>query len=945
MKKTLTNQISIFLFVFLFLFQSVYAENLFKNISINNTDWNLWNNHSLSPSISADGKYVVFSSEASNLVVNDTNGVADIFVSNTDNWNIERISVNNTWEESNAWSYEPSISADGRYVVFSSEASNLVVDDTNGLVDVFIYDIQNRTIKRVSVDDTWHEADWESRWWDISADGKLITFVSNATNLVPNDLNWSDDIFLYSMDDWNIERISVDNNWNEGNWNSYDSVISVDGKYIVFTSQATNLVLNDSNWVSDVFIYNIQTWDIERISVDNNWNEGNWNSYSPSISTNGKIITFVSNATNLVVDDTNTFADIFMKNLGENTLDRVSVNNDQSQSNQDSYNPNISADGKYIIFMSKGSNLVTGDTNWVDDVFLYNVNQNKIQRVSFNDTTLQQADGFSYTPVLSENWRFFGFSTNAVNLTSVNDNNSSLDIVVASRMPKLSLYWSSTMVILQWSSWQDPWALWEDPIDGDLSFLSSSWTVNTALPWTYVLTYSRATSDNKFSATRLRTVIVSPVPWALLNSWSILYINSNPPIITGTGNSWNIITIFSWSNVFTGLVWSTGSWSINLTGAFSWATIYTLSWYITNVEWNTGQTVPFSFIIDTIAPVVSLSGASNMSINQNSTFIDPWARWTDAIDISWSILTGTASWNILNTAVLWTYYLKYTHTDRAGNTGNIVTRTVSVVPVPSNTTPSYAWGGWGWGWAVRDNCPVNEDYSPSYYDGTCGTKTITSSGSITDSEVDSLLNEDEINSSWFPRPIPLTNISSSQQAMNNLCEPYSEDGYSMELYNSSKVYKKEIFIICWMSENKLSKFNKSSTFRWNDILRKDESTKFLYNFMTNVLDFTPTKTKTDCNYNDLANGHADLWWYITNACKIWLYNWSNVSKSFNPADKLSAGNVSTLFSKVTEMYNNELWEEEYSIEFLKEIKELWNKNEQITRMKAAHALYQLSQLI
>ena len=94
--------------------------------------------------------------------------------------------------------------------------------------------------------------------------------------------------------------------------------------------------------------------------------------------------------------------------------------------------------------------------------------------------------------------------------------------------------------------------------------------------------------------------------------------------------------------------------------------------------------------------------------------------------------------------------------------------------------------------------------------------------------------------------------------MNDLCKPYSDDGYSMDLYESSKVYKKEIFIICWMSEYKLSKFNRSTTFRGNDILRKDESTKFMYNFMNNVLDFTPKNTQTDCNYNDATKGHADL---------------------------------------------------------------------------------------
>ena len=141
-------------------------------------------------SISADGRYVAFISDASNLVPGDTNGVTDIFVYDRQTGTIERVSVAADGTQGNGGSCQPSISADGRYVAFSSYASNLVPGDTNGISDVFVYDRQTDTIERVSVaaDGTQGNSySWQPA--SISADGRYVAFSSFASNLVPGDTN------------------------------------------------------------------------------------------------------------------------------------------------------------------------------------------------------------------------------------------------------------------------------------------------------------------------------------------------------------------------------------------------------------------------------------------------------------------------------------------------------------------------------------------------------------------------------------------------------------------------------------------------------------------------------------------------------------------------------------------------------------------------------------
>jgi Tol biopolymer transport system component len=160
--------------------------------------------------ISADGRYIVFTSDASNLVAGDTNSAWDIFVRDRESGETRRVSVSSSGAEGKGNSYSADVSADGRYVCFSSTASNLVAGDTNNATDIFVYDVQSGETRRVSVSSTGTEADRASREGpSISADGRYVAFTSAARNLIADDTNTNTDIFVHDLQSGETQRVSV----------------------------------------------------------------------------------------------------------------------------------------------------------------------------------------------------------------------------------------------------------------------------------------------------------------------------------------------------------------------------------------------------------------------------------------------------------------------------------------------------------------------------------------------------------------------------------------------------------------------------------------------------------------------------------------------------------------------------------------------------------------
>jgi Tol biopolymer transport system component len=334
------------------------------------------NNGSYQPSISADGRYVAFQSTASDLVGGDTNGVSDVFVRDRVAGTTQRVSVDSGGAQADGGSYLPSISADGRYVAFLSYATNLVGGDTNGISDIFVRDRQSGTTERVSVGPSGAQGNADSYGApSISADGRYVAFLSNARNLVSGDTNSAPDVFVRDRQSGTTERASVDSSGVQGDGPSASCAISADGRCVVFQSSATNLVPGDTNGVSDVFVHDRQSGITERVSVASGGAQGNGSSYSPSvpaISADGRTIAFVSYASDLVGGDANGAADVFVRDRQSGTTGRVSVDSGGAQGNGSSgyFGCAISADGRFVAFASDASNLVSGDSNAHSDVFV-----------------------------------------------------------------------------------------------------------------------------------------------------------------------------------------------------------------------------------------------------------------------------------------------------------------------------------------------------------------------------------------------------------------------------------------------------------------------------------------------------------------------------------------------------------------------------------------------
>jgi tricorn protease-like protein len=343
-----------------------------ERVSVNSAG-NQGNGGSGAPAISADGRYVTFQSEASNLVLGDTNDDEDVFVRDRQTGQTERVSVDSAGNQGNEISRGPTISDDGRYVAFDTWASNLVQGDTNGNDDVFVRDRQTGQTERVSVDSVGNQGNGESYGSAISASGRYVTFESEASNLVPGDTNGLLDVFVHDRQTGQTERVSVDSAGNQGNSYSHMVTVSADGRYVAFESGASNLVQGDTNGNDDVFVHDRQTGQTERVSVDSVGNQGNGHSSGSAISASGRYVAFGSDAPNLVPGDTNGSSDVFVHDRQTGQTERVSVDSVGNQGNMGGQTPGISADGRYVAFASWSSNLVPGDTNGNYDVFVHDL--------------------------------------------------------------------------------------------------------------------------------------------------------------------------------------------------------------------------------------------------------------------------------------------------------------------------------------------------------------------------------------------------------------------------------------------------------------------------------------------------------------------------------------------------------------------------------------------
>ena len=306
--------------------------------------------------VSADGRFVAFTSNASDLVAGDTNGIEDVFVRDMVTGVITRVSVSSAGVEGDAASGRPDISADGNVIVFESNATNLGGSpDVNGYTDVYRHDRALGVTTRISTSVSALETDGESTDPVVSGDGFVIAFRSEATNLLNGtaDTNGVADVFCTSF--IGLQRVSVTSTGAEADgWSGqlFGVDITYDGQQILFASAATNLVPGDTNGWVDMFVRDQLAGTVERVSLTSTGAEGDKACRSGTISDDGDVIAFDSASTNLVAGDTNDSPDCFVLIRSTNTLKRISVREDGTQGSSFSIMPFVSADGGVVCFQS-----------------------------------------------------------------------------------------------------------------------------------------------------------------------------------------------------------------------------------------------------------------------------------------------------------------------------------------------------------------------------------------------------------------------------------------------------------------------------------------------------------------------------------------------------------------------------------------------------------------
>ncbi len=346
-----------------------------------------------------------------------------------------RVSVDSHGLPVEGASYGAALSADGRYVTFASLSSELVPLDTNGVVDVFVRDRVSGSVVRASVSTSGAQANADCQGQFLSADGRYVVFRSNASTLVPGDTNGVADVFLRDLVNGTTERISVATNGAQGNSDSYYGTITPDGRYVLFTSEASNLVANDTNSAPDAFVRDRVTGVTERVSVSSSGAETASFSFSVSgtISSDGRLVSFDSSSNNLVPLDTNNVVDAFVHDRVTGITQRVNLSSSGQEAASDSENSSISADGRYVVFTSEADNLVAGDTNGKDDVFVRDLLLGTTVRASVGPLGIESNyDSYNYYAhtAISDGGRFVVFQSYASNLTTIIDPNGAYDVFV-----------------------------------------------------------------------------------------------------------------------------------------------------------------------------------------------------------------------------------------------------------------------------------------------------------------------------------------------------------------------------------------------------------------------------------------------------------------------------------------------------------------------------------
>ncbi|HSD03976.1 MAG TPA: PxKF domain-containing protein [Gaiellales bacterium] len=370
------------------------------------------------PQWSANGR-VVFTSTSANLVPGDTNGRRDVFVRDLATGTTTLVSTGLNGLPANNDSDDASISADGRYVAFGSLASNLVAGDSNGFSDVFVRDLETGTTTRLSMPPGGGQANGHSALGSpamISANGRFVAFSSTAQNLAPSKPDFTREVYVADRDAGTVVRASVPQGGGWENGASDAASVSNDG-VVVFQSAASNLVANDGNGARDVFVRDTAAGTTLLVSHAPTGETANGASTAglPGITPDGTHVVFASSASNLVPDDTNLAGDVFLYDRASDAFTLVSTGDGGAPAKGTSTDPSVSDDGRWVAFASFAANIVPGDGDGTTDIFVRDLSAGVTQRASVTDAG-DDPNGISQLPTLSPDGAEVAFGSKASNL-------------------------------------------------------------------------------------------------------------------------------------------------------------------------------------------------------------------------------------------------------------------------------------------------------------------------------------------------------------------------------------------------------------------------------------------------------------------------------------------------------------------------------------------------
>lgn len=393
----------------------VYGEPSLVRVSVSHSG-GAANGYSTDPVISGDGRYVAFSSNADNLVAGDDEGQVDIFRADVRDGVQVRLSETPAGEGGLGSSYQPRMSDDGQVVAFTSNAENLVEDDTNGFSDVFAWREGEPGVARVNVTPDGQQTEYNPSFVSgMSRDGGFVFFNTNAGNIHGDLIRRRYTLVEASLETGALSVLL----------STASMAVGAQRRWLVFESPQSDLIRRDDNNARDIFMVDRDVDDFENraelVSMGVGGHQANGDSFKPDMTSDARFVVFESDATNLVNEDTNGERDIFLVDRQTEKLERISHAWNGEEANGSSYGASISDDGRFVVFMSEADNLVLFDYNNQPDVFVVDRLLGQIRRVNVSEAG-EPANAWSGKAVISGDGNCVAFVSSASNQDALPDN-------------------------------------------------------------------------------------------------------------------------------------------------------------------------------------------------------------------------------------------------------------------------------------------------------------------------------------------------------------------------------------------------------------------------------------------------------------------------------------------------------------------------------------------